>query len=157
MARTNFECIYANLFSYLSVIDDHGDPLLPEIWDEGIKLRTASCTTSSQSVQQGDKSDDRNYIWVIPPSWATKCDILLNTQALYFYYTTYTIVTSCLNIYGAFMECKRSTDRLFKDVFFKYLQNDVSDEQETGFLLLTQHRIWVINTSTSVTELYYDN
>ena len=28
----------------------------------------------------------------------------------------------------------RSTDRLFKDVFLKYLQN-VSDEQETGFLL----------------------
>ena len=51
----------------------------------------------------------------------------------------------------------RSTNRLFKDVFLKYLQNDVSDEQEIGFLLHPQHNIFSYTcTSTSVTELYYN-
>ena len=50
----------------------------------------------------------------------------------------------------------RRTDRLFKDKFLKYLQNKVADEQETGFLLHPQPNI-LSYTSTSVTELYYDN
>ena len=44
-----------------------------------------------------------NQSRVIPPRWETKCDILLNKPYISIN-TTYTIVTSCLTIYGAFIK-----------------------------------------------------
>ena len=97
------------------------------------------------------------WIWVIPPSWATKCDILLLKQALYFYNTTYTIVTSCLttcNIW-CFHKVNEKHRQVVQGRIFEIFTKQGSGRTENRFPVTSATHIFELYLH--IRTEYYDN